>query len=41
MVIFRALGPPEVIAAGETLDLGGLRQQTVLARLIVAGGARG
>ncbi|WP_055481796.1 BTAD domain-containing putative transcriptional regulator [Sphaerimonospora mesophila] len=38
MVIFRALGPLEVIAEGETLDLGGLRQQTVLARLLVAGG---
>ncbi|WP_204016615.1 BTAD domain-containing putative transcriptional regulator [Sphaerimonospora thailandensis] len=38
MVIFRALGPLEVIVEGETLDLGGLRQQAVLARLLVAGG---
>ncbi|MFC0861134.1 BTAD domain-containing putative transcriptional regulator [Sphaerimonospora cavernae] len=38
MVIFRALGPLEVIVEGETIDLGGLRQQAVLARLLVAGG---
>ena len=38
MVTFRALGPFEAIADGETLDLGGQRQQAVLARLLVAGG---
>ncbi|GAA4188677.1 BTAD domain-containing putative transcriptional regulator [Microbispora amethystogenes] len=38
MVIFRALGPFEAISDGETLDLGGQRQQAVLARLLVAGG---
>ncbi|MGW5259942.1 BTAD domain-containing putative transcriptional regulator [Microbispora sp. NPDC004025] len=38
MVTFRALGPFEAIAGGETLDLGGQRQQAVLARLLVAGG---
>ncbi|MEZ0075805.1 BTAD domain-containing putative transcriptional regulator [Planotetraspora sp. GP83] len=38
MVIFRALGPFEAVAEGETLDLGGQRQQAVLARLLVAGG---
>ncbi|GAA0357513.1 hypothetical protein GCM10009530_03440 [Microbispora corallina] len=38
MVIFRALGPFEAVSDGETLDLGGQRQQAVLARLLVAGG---
>ncbi|OPG08383.1 BTAD domain-containing putative transcriptional regulator [Microbispora sp. GKU 823] len=38
MVTFRALGPFEAISDGETLDLGGQRQQAVLARLLVAGG---
>ncbi|WP_405084476.1 BTAD domain-containing putative transcriptional regulator [Microbispora sp. NBC_01389] len=38
MVIFRALGPFEATSDGETLDLGGQRQQAVLARLLVAGG---
>ncbi len=38
MVTFRALGPFEAITDGETLDLGGQRQQAVLARLLVAGG---
>ncbi|GAB3154756.1 BTAD domain-containing putative transcriptional regulator [Microbispora hainanensis] len=38
MVTFRALGPFEAVSDGETLDLGGQRQQAVLARLIVAGG---
>ncbi|MFG1821979.1 BTAD domain-containing putative transcriptional regulator [Microbispora bryophytorum] len=38
MVIFRALGPFGAISNGETLDLGGQRQQAVLARLLVAGG---
>ncbi|TQS30819.1 BTAD domain-containing putative transcriptional regulator [Microbispora sp. KK1-11] len=38
MVTFRALGPFEAITNGETLDLGGQRQQAVLARLLVAGG---
>ncbi|WP_182897363.1 BTAD domain-containing putative transcriptional regulator [Microbispora sp. H10830] len=38
MVTFRALGPFEAITGGETLDLGGQRQQAVLARLLVAGG---
>lgn len=38
MVTFRALGPFEAVSDGETLDLGGQRQQAVLARLIVAAG---
>ncbi|MFF4122867.1 BTAD domain-containing putative transcriptional regulator [Microbispora rosea] len=38
MVTFRALGPFEALSDGETLDLGGQRQQAVLARLLVAGG---
>ncbi|MEU8274510.1 BTAD domain-containing putative transcriptional regulator [Microbispora bryophytorum] len=38
MVTFRALGPFGAISDGETLDLGGQRQQAVLARLLVAGG---
>ncbi|MEU7885048.1 BTAD domain-containing putative transcriptional regulator [Microbispora bryophytorum] len=38
MVTFRALGPFGAISNGETLDLGGQRQQAVLARLLVAGG---
>ncbi|MEU7694656.1 response regulator [Microbispora sp. SCL1-1] len=38
MVTFRALGPFEAVSGGETLDLGGQRQQAVLARLIVAAG---
>lgn len=38
MVIFRALGPFEAVSDGQTLDLGGQRQQAVLARLLVAGG---
>ncbi|GLW97088.1 BTAD domain-containing putative transcriptional regulator [Microtetraspora sp. NBRC 16547] len=38
MVIFRALGPFQAESAGQILDLGGQRQQAVLARLLVAGG---
>jgi DNA-binding NarL/FixJ family response regulator/DNA-binding SARP family transcriptional activator len=38
MVIFRALGPFQAVFQGRQLDLGGQRQQAVLARLLVAGG---
>ncbi|WP_204042284.1 BTAD domain-containing putative transcriptional regulator [Acrocarpospora phusangensis] len=38
MVIFRALGPFQAVSADQVLDLGGQRQQAVLARLLVAGG---
>ncbi|TKK83879.1 response regulator [Herbidospora galbida] len=38
MVILRALGPFQAISDGRPLDLGGQRQQAVLARLLVAGG---
>lgn len=38
MVIFRALGPFQAVLQGQRLDLGGQRQQAVLARLLVAGG---
>ncbi|WP_066365827.1 BTAD domain-containing putative transcriptional regulator [Herbidospora mongoliensis] len=38
MVILRALGPFQAVSDGRPLDLGGQRQQAVLARLLVAGG---
>ncbi|MFF4778468.1 BTAD domain-containing putative transcriptional regulator [Microtetraspora fusca] len=38
MVKFRALGPFQAESNGQVLDLGGQRQQAVLARLVVAGG---
>ncbi|WP_067183720.1 BTAD domain-containing putative transcriptional regulator [Microtetraspora niveoalba] len=38
MVKFRALGPFQAESDGQVLDLGGQRQQAVLARLLVAGG---
>ncbi len=38
MVIFHALGPFQAVFQGRRLDLGGQRQQAVLARLLVAGG---
>ncbi|GAA0983619.1 hypothetical protein GCM10009555_055750 [Acrocarpospora macrocephala] len=38
MVIFRALGPFQAVSGDQVLDLGGQRQQAVLARLLVAGG---
>ncbi|MEU9885375.1 BTAD domain-containing putative transcriptional regulator [Sphaerisporangium sp. NPDC051011] len=38
MLKFHALGPFQVVAGDSPLDLGGLRQQAVLARLLVARG---
>ncbi|MGI5490878.1 BTAD domain-containing putative transcriptional regulator [Microtetraspora malaysiensis] len=38
MVKFRVLGPFQAESDGQVLDLGGQRQQAVLARLVVAGG---
>jgi DNA-binding NarL/FixJ family response regulator/DNA-binding SARP family transcriptional activator len=38
MVTFHVLGPFEVRRGGSPLDLGGQRQRSVLARLVVAGG---
>ncbi|MGW0803166.1 BTAD domain-containing putative transcriptional regulator [Nonomuraea sp. NPDC002799] len=38
MLTFTALGPFQVWSGGAPLDLGGQRQQAVLARLLVAGG---